>query len=43
MLATIDDSGVYHDAHVITSITRNGVPTPLKITTHPVFSANNRR
>ena len=25
MLATIDDNGVYHDAHVISSITQNGV------------------
>ena len=32
MLATIDDNGVYHDPHVITSITQNGVPTPIKIT-----------
>jgi membrane peptidoglycan carboxypeptidase len=43
MLATIDDYGVYHDAHVITSITRNGVSTPLNITTHQVFNANNQQ
>jgi membrane peptidoglycan carboxypeptidase len=40
MLATIDDYGVYHDAHVITSITRNGVQTPVKIATDQVFSTN---
>ena len=41
MLATIDDNGIYHDAHVITSITQNNAPpTPLKITSYPVFSAN---
>jgi membrane peptidoglycan carboxypeptidase len=40
MLATIDDNGVYHDAHVITSITRNGVQTPIKIISYPVFSPN---
>ncbi len=38
MLATIDDSGVYHDPHVITSITQNAMPTPIKITSYPVFS-----
>jgi membrane peptidoglycan carboxypeptidase len=41
MLATIDDGGVYHDAHVIASITQNGVPTPVMITTRQVFSPNN--
>ena len=41
MLATIDDNGIYHDAHVITSITQNNAPpTPIKITSYPVFSAN---
>jgi len=40
MLATIDNNGVYNDAHVITSITRNGVQTPLDITTRLVFNAN---
>ncbi|MGH3190110.1 MAG: transglycosylase domain-containing protein, partial [Streptosporangiaceae bacterium] len=40
MLATIDDYGVYHDAHVITSITRNDVQTPIDITTRLVFNAN---
>ena len=41
MLATIDDNGVYHDAHVITSITQNNAPpTPIKITSHPVFSSD---
>jgi membrane peptidoglycan carboxypeptidase len=38
MLATIDDGGVYHDAHVIASITQNGVPTPVMITSRLVFN-----
>ena len=38
MLATIDDNGVYHDAHVISSITKNGVVTPIQITSTLVFS-----
>ena len=37
MLATIDDGGIYHDAHVIESITQNGVATPIQITSYPVF------
>jgi membrane peptidoglycan carboxypeptidase len=41
MLATIDDNGVYHDPHLVTSITRNNVPTPIKITSYQVFSSNN--
>ena len=41
MLATLDDNGIYHDAHVITSITQNNAPpTPIKITSYPVFSSN---
>ena len=40
MLATIDDNGVYHDPHLITSISQNGVQTPIKITSSLVFSAN---
>jgi membrane peptidoglycan carboxypeptidase len=40
MLATIDDGGIYHDAHVIASITQNGMQTPIKITSYPVFSSN---
>jgi membrane peptidoglycan carboxypeptidase len=41
MLATLADGGVYHNAHVITSITRNNAPpTPLKITSYPVFSSD---
>jgi len=40
MLATLADNGVYHDEHVITSITRNGVPTPLVITSAQVFNPN---
>jgi membrane peptidoglycan carboxypeptidase len=38
MLATIDDYGVYHEQHVISSISRNGVQTPLEITSRLVFS-----
>ena len=42
MLATIDDGGVYHDAHVISSITRaNSLPTRIKITSYPVFDPAN--
>ena len=41
MLATIDDNGIYHDAHVITSITQNNAPPmPIKITSYPVFSSD---
>ena len=40
MLATLADNGVYHDEHVITSITRNGVPTPIVITSSLVFNPN---
>jgi len=40
MLATIDDSGVYHDPHLITSIMRNNVPTLIKSTSYPVFSSS---
>ena len=41
MLATIDNGGVYHNAHVVTSITPNNAPpVPLKITSYPVFSSN---
>ena len=40
MLATIDDNGVYHDAHVVASITQNGVPTPIKVTSTLVFSSD---
>ncbi len=42
MLATIDDGGVYHDAHMIASITQpsSGTQTPIKITSYPVFSSN---
>ncbi len=38
MLATLADNGVYHDQHLVTSITRNNVPTPIKITSRLVFS-----
>ena len=41
MLATLANGGVYHNAHVITSITRNNAPpTPIKITSYPVFSSD---
>jgi membrane peptidoglycan carboxypeptidase len=41
MLATIDDYGVYHNAHVITSINQNNGPaTPIKVTSYPVFSTD---
>ncbi len=41
MLATIDNGGTYHNAHVVTSITQNNAPpTPLKLTSYPVFSSN---
>jgi membrane peptidoglycan carboxypeptidase len=41
MLATIDDNGIYHDAHVVTSITRNNAPpTPIKIISYPVFNSD---
>jgi membrane peptidoglycan carboxypeptidase len=40
MLATIDDDGVYHAAHVITSITQNSVPTPITVISYPVFSSD---
>jgi membrane peptidoglycan carboxypeptidase len=41
MLATIDNGGIYHSAHVITSITRpTAPPVPIKVTTYPVFNSN---
>jgi membrane peptidoglycan carboxypeptidase len=41
MLATIDDAGVYHDAHVVASITQANAPkTAIKITSMPVFSGS---
>jgi membrane peptidoglycan carboxypeptidase len=41
MLATIDNGGIYHSAHVVTSITQNNaMPTPLKVTSYPVFSSD---
>ena len=41
MLATIDNGGIYHSAHVITSITRpSAPPVPIKVTTYPVFSSD---
>ena len=41
MLATIDNGGTYHDAHVITSITQNNAPPmPIKVTSYPVFSSD---
>jgi membrane peptidoglycan carboxypeptidase len=40
MLATIDDGGVYHAAHVIASITQNGVSTPIHVASDLVYSPN---
>ena len=41
MLATLANGGVYHNAHVITSITQNNAPpTPLKMISYPVFSSD---
>ena len=41
MLATIDNGGMYHNAHVVTSITQNNAPpTPIKVTSYPVFSSD---
>ena len=41
MLATIDNGGVYHSAHVITSISRtNAPPIRVKVISYPVFSSN---
>jgi membrane peptidoglycan carboxypeptidase len=44
MLATIDNGGVYHSAHVIASIHQNSQnsapPIPVKITSYPVFSSD---
>jgi membrane peptidoglycan carboxypeptidase len=41
MLATIDNGGTYHAAHVISSITQNNAPpVPLKVTSYPVFSSD---
>ncbi|MGH3161529.1 MAG: transglycosylase domain-containing protein, partial [Streptosporangiaceae bacterium] len=42
MLATIDNGGVYHNAHVVASIGHNSQnsapPIPIKVTSYPVFS-----
>jgi membrane peptidoglycan carboxypeptidase len=38
MLATIADNGVYHDPHLITSITQANGQIPVKITSRQVFS-----
>ena len=41
MLATIDNGGVYHSAHVIASISRPNSPRiPVKVISYPVFSSN---
>jgi membrane peptidoglycan carboxypeptidase len=41
MLAAIDNGGIYHNAHVITSITRPAAPAiPIKQNMYPVFSSN---
>ena len=42
LLATIDNGGVYHNAHIITSIGQNSQnnapPIAIKVTSYPVFS-----
>ena len=42
MLATIDNGGVYHNAHIVASIghssQNSAPPIPIKITSYPVFS-----
>jgi membrane peptidoglycan carboxypeptidase len=43
MLATIDNGGIYHDAHVITSITRPAAPPILISSTSTRCSAPTRR
>jgi membrane peptidoglycan carboxypeptidase len=44
MLATIDNGGVYHSAHIISSIghdnQNSAPPIPVKVTSYPVFSSN---
>jgi membrane peptidoglycan carboxypeptidase len=40
MLATIDDNGLYHDQHLIVSLSQNGVQTPIKVMTAYVFDPN---
>ena len=41
MLATLADNGIYHEAHVISAITRNNAPpTPLQVTTYQVFNSD---
>ena len=42
MLATIDNGGIYHNAHIVASIGQNtqnsAPPIPIKVTSYPVFS-----
>jgi membrane peptidoglycan carboxypeptidase len=44
MLATIDNGGIYHSAHIISSIGRNSQNNspaiPVKVTSYPVFSSD---
>jgi len=40
MLATLDDNGVYHQQHLITTITQNNVQIPIKVTSSLVFNSN---
>jgi membrane peptidoglycan carboxypeptidase len=41
MLATLDNGGVYHNMHVVKSITQaNAPPTPIRAISYPVFSNN---
>jgi membrane peptidoglycan carboxypeptidase len=40
MLATIADNGVYHDPHLVISLSQNNVQTPIMVTSRQVFSNN---
>ena len=41
MLATIDNGGIYHSAHIIGSIGQNNAPSvPIKVTSYPVFNSD---
>jgi membrane peptidoglycan carboxypeptidase len=38
MLATLDDNGIYHAVHIVSSITKGSTVIPLQVASHPVFS-----
>ncbi len=41
MLATIDNGGIYHSAHIIRSVGQNNAPpVPIKVTSYPVFNSD---